>query len=262
MRLFEFGDLDVIPDYYHVYLRNYLTFFYKLFGYYKLWVPAFSEFIREVDSRKFMECCSGAGEALKLVASELDKKEFEDIEFLLSDIKPHPEFVKKINQSNDLSFRYIDKAIDVTKIEDDFNYPKIFINSFHHLSVEQVEKIFKVNFDQGNEIIVMEYVRNTLMGYLSMLMGPIIVFLTLPFVVRLKHLPLMAIFTYLIPLFPLMMLWDGCVSCLHEYSEKKLTQIVRRLNYSNVNIKASIKRNLFYPAGVSVIIFTFNSDES
>jgi len=262
MRLFEFGDLDGVSDYYHIYLRRYLGFFYKLFGYYKLWVPGFSEFIKEVHSTKIMECCSGSGETLELIRSQLNGKEFEKVEFLLSDIQPHPEFVKNINQSADTSLRYIEQSVDVTEMKEEFNYPKIFINSFHHFSEDQVENIFKVNFEQGNEIIIMEYVRNSLMGYLSMLMGPVIVFLTLPFVVKLKHLPIMAIFTYLIPLFPLMMLWDGCVSCLHEYSERKLTKLVKELGYNNVQIKSSIKRNLLYPAGVSVISFTFSPLES
>jgi len=257
MRFFEFGDLGWVPNLYHIYLRRYLGFFYKLFGYYKLWIPAFSEFIREVNKTKFMECCSGSGETLELIRSQLDKKEFLGIEFLLSDIQPHSEFVKNINQSCDPAFRYIDQSVDVTEMKSDFNHPKIFINSFHHFSEEQVKLIFDSNFNQGNEIIIMEYVRNSLMGYLTMLMGPIIVLLTLPFVVKFKHLPIMIVFTYLIPLFPLMMLWDGFVSCLHEYSVKKLTQLVKKLGHEKISIKGSIKRNILYPAGVSVVSFTF-----
>ena len=257
MRFVEFGDLSIVPDLYHVYLRRYLVFFYKVFGYYKLWVPAFSDFIANINSKKLMECCSGAGDPLVLIDSQLNKQRFADVSFLLSDIQPHSEFVDKFNKSDDARFRYIEQSIDVTKTKEEFNYPKIFINSFHHLSPVQVEGVLKENFDARNEIIIMEYVRNSFLGYLSMFVGPLVVLLTLPFIVRLKHLPVMVLFTYIIPLFPLMMLWDGVVSCKHEYSVGRLKKIIE-LAGLKFKINRTVKRSLMYPAGVSVITFTFS----
>jgi len=258
MRLFEFGDLKEMPSLYHLYLRRYLVFFYKVFGYYKLWVPAFSDFLEETKAEKIMECCSGAGEALELLESQLDSTQFNSVHYLLSDIQPRFEFVSKFNLEKEGRFHYIAESVDVTQLKVDLDCPKVFINSFHHFSQPQVENIFKSVLGNGNEILILEYVRNSLLGYLSMLMGPIVVLLTLPFVVKPKHFPIMALFTYLVPLFPLMVLWDGMVSCMHEYNAKQLRGIATGLGME-VTVKSSVTRSLFYPAGVSAIVI-MNAD--
>lgn len=258
MRLFEFGDLDCVPDLYHVYLRKYLVFFYKAFGYYNLWVPGFTNFVKKLKKKELMECCSGAGEPLQLIDARLDTNQVGSLSYLLSDIRPNPEIVDKFNQEG-LRFRYVSDSVDVTQDLEKFDCPKIFINSFHHFTNEQVEKIFLNNFKRKNEIIILEYVSKSFLGFFSMLVGPIVVIFTLPFVVKLRHLPVMMVFTYILPLFPLMMLWDGIISCLHEYSESNLKAIVKKLGYDlDVNVDVDFKRSVFYPAGVSVIAFTFS----
>ncbi|PPD20322.1 MAG: hypothetical protein CTY22_04695 [Methylomonas sp.] len=257
MRLFEFGDMDMVPELYHVYLRKYLTFFYKAFGYHRLWVPGFAEFILKIKKQDLMECCSGSGDVLLMIDAELDESKFKNIRYILSDIRPNPEFCGRINLMPGDRFKYLNESVDIVSKHAEYSYPKIFINSFHHFSKEQVVGIFNANLGNNNEIIIMEYVRKSFLGFLSMVVGPLVVFLTLPFVVRLKHLPVMAFFTYLLPIFPLMMLWDGIVSCLHEYSDKEIKQIIDEMGYK-VNIKSSVKRNLLYPAGVSVIGITFD----
>lgn len=261
MRLFEFGDLDCVPNWYHVYLREYLVFFYKVFGYYKLWVPAFTQFIKQTKAKEIMECCSGAGEPLVLIDAQLDRKEVGELNYFLSDIRPNPEVTKRFNQSENTRFHYIDKSVDVTQDLAEFDCPKVFINSFHHFTPDQVQKIMGYSFEHKNEIIILEYVRKSVMGVLSMVMGPIVVLLTLPFVVKLKDLPVMAFFTYLLPIFPLMMLWDGVVSCMHEYSEHYLRGVAKKFEY-DVEITAEIKRNFLYPAGVSIIAFTYPVSKS
>jgi hypothetical protein len=62
----------------------------------------------------------------------------------------------------------------------------------------------------------------------------------------------MLLFTYLIPLFPLMFFWDGVASCARAYTAKDIEQISSDLG-ADMNIDIYVKRNLFYPAGVTAI---------
>jgi len=261
-RLFEFGDLDCIPKWYHFYLRSYLVLFYRLFGYYKLWIPSLTDFIRQTQANTLLEYCSGSGEVMKLIAAELKDDEFKHVDFILSDLKPQPEFVEIINKHPESNgrFRYITDPVDATAILEGMDYPRIFVNSFHHFTPAQVEKIMKYNLERGNEVIILEYVRNTPLGYISMLTGALSIFLTLPFVIKLKDLPLMAFFTYVLPIFPLMVLWDGVVSCMHVYNQKQLTDIVKKIDIP-AHTTGMIKRSLFYPAGVTIFTVTFDRDK-
>jgi hypothetical protein len=231
-------------------MRRYLVFYYRLFRYYKLWIPAISEFIERTGSRSYLECCSGSGEILGLVVSNIPGKIADDRNFILSDIKPLPEFVNKINADRDSKIRYNETPLDATQIPAELNYPRIFINSFHHFAPETASRIIQSSVQDGQGIIILEYVRHSPLGYLSMLAGSLIILVTLPFVVAPRRLFLMALLTYAIPLFPLMFLWDGVVSCLRVYRPEELSSIATEAGIS-VEISSVVKRSLLYPAGVS-----------
>ena len=66
---------------------------------------------------------------------------------------------------------------------------------------------------------------------LAMLFSPISVLLTTPFIKPFKLGRLL--FTYLIPIVPLFVLWDGVVSCLRTYSVKEMETLVASLQHSD-----------------------------
>ena len=252
MRLFEFGDMEWAPGWYHVYMRRYLVFYYKLFQYFKLWIPAISDFIKNTGSTSYLECCAGSGEVLGLIVSRLPDNISHNKKFILSDISPLPEFVQQVNAKLDSNIRYSEIAIDATEIPKELDFPRIFINSFHHFTPDKAEQIIRSSMQNGQGIIILEYVRHTLLGYISMLAGTLMILVTLPFVVRLKDLPLMALLTYILPLFPLMFLWDGIVSCLRVYTAEKLSTIVSEQKIA-ADLSSVTKRSLLYPAGVLAV---------
>ena len=61
-----------------------------------------------------------------------------------------------------------------------------------------------------------------------MIFSPITVLLTTPFIRPFKFGRI--IFTYLIPIVPLFVLWDGIVSSLRTYSVKEMNKLVENLN--------------------------------
>lgn len=254
MRLFEFGDLKITPAIYRKYLREYLFFFYKIFGYYRLWLPYVSAFIIRTNKKVLMEHCSGDGRVLLLIESQLFGREFDEISYIQSDIRPDF-FAKKINQLNS-KFHYIEKKVDATRCNDYNKHPKIFINSFHHFTREQALKILEKNLKNRNEVIILEYCRNSILGYLSMFISLPVIFVTLPFRTDTKDLPMMFLFTYALPLFPLMVLWDGIISCLRSYSNMELAKIIYETGIE-AKLTTYIKSSIGYPAGVTVHTINF-----
>lgn len=252
MRLFEFGDMKWTPDWYHLYMRRYLVFYYRLFRYFRLWTPAISRFFESTGARSYLECCSGSGKVLELVISDLPEALLDGKSFILSDLNLLPEFVGQVNSIPDSKIRYYELPVDATRIPENLNYPRIFINSFHHFSPDDARQIIQSSIQSGQGLLILEYVRHSVLGYLSMLTGSSLILATLPFVVMPRHLPLMALFTYILPVFPLMFLWDGIVSCMRTYSPVEITRIISE---HGIPARTSdyTKRSLLYPAGVSAI---------
>jgi SAM-dependent methyltransferase len=257
-RWFEFGDKDWVPSWYHLYLRKYLVFFYKVFGYHKLWLPALSKFIEASGRKEFLELGSGGGEVMRMLVTRLPEELTSGKRFYLSDINPLPELVEHVNAGDVHSVSYIAEPVNALEIPDSLNFPRIFTNSFHHFRPEEVGQIVKQSAKLGTPVLVLEYVRNTPLAYLSMLMGPLVTVLTMPFIAKLRDLPVMLIFTYLIPLFPLMFFWDGLVSCARAYTRKDIEEITSNLG-DDICIDFYVQRNLFYPAGVTAISISPNT---
>ena len=255
MRLIEFGDLEWVPRWYDIYLREFLFFYYKLYGYYKLWTPALKDFFCKVPSKVYLECCSGSGEVLPLIIDHYFKKYplmngALPPKFLLSDLKPDSNFIQKKQDLKKGLFQYIESPLDATNIPSKWNHPRIFINSFHHLNPEIAEKAILNGSAEG--LIILEYVNTSILGFFSVFLGSLSIFFLLPFVVKLRDLPVMVLFTYFIPIFPLMVLWDGIVSCLHVYKEKDFVQILGK-NKIKAQLISYRKKSLLYPAGVTAI---------
>ena len=259
-RLEEFGDLNGVPQLYNYYLRIYLVVFYKLIGYHKLWIPALKKLLARTHKKTILEYGSGSGDALLLLSQEL-QEESQEFHFLLSDITPLPEFTQKINSQNLPHIRYIESSVNATQPGQWGDLPGVFINSFHHFNPEQAQNILKTAILNKGEILILEYTRNTLLAMILMFFGQPVILLSLPFVVRLKDLPLMVLFTYLIPLFPLMFLWDGLVSCWRTYSPKEIENLVKNVDDSHsVQVKSYAKGSLLYPAGATAIWLSYENE--
>lgn len=253
---FEFGDLEKTPQWYHLYLRKYLVFFYNLFGYYKLWIPSFEDYIKAKNPEKILELCAGSGDALPLIVSKMKNENIENIQFKMSDLKPNKEFIEKYNSDQNNQFTYSSTPVDASRPTAEQNCPKLFINSFHHFPENLARTILHNNLKNGNDIIIFEYVKSSFLGYISMVAGTFVSLLTIPFVVKLKHLPLMIFFTYLIPLFPLMFLWDGITSCYRAYTTEDIKELVKSLPLKNIEVTNDARRSLLYPAGTNAIYIT------
>ena len=248
-KLFEFGDLFWVPEFYHAFLRRFMGALYKVFGYHRLWLPELNRFINKAGGT-VMDPCAGSGYVNELLMKELGKK---DLRFYLSDfmIDKNPEFRERINNLGDDRIHYLEQPIDVLKDNPDFRCPKIFINSFHHFDNEQVAQIFKLNLSHGDDVLVLEYCDNSFMSYLSMLLGPLVAMIMLPFITERRLLLVTAIFTYLIPVVPLMLLWDGIVSSLRCYSNKSIKAVLKDAGFDDVTVTSTFRRSLLYPAGVT-----------
>ena len=60
-----------------------------------------------------------------------------------------------------------------------------------------------------------------------MVLSPITLLVSTPFISPFKFKRL--VFTYLIPILPILVLWDGVISCLRTYSSSELKELVQGL---------------------------------
>lgn len=255
---FEFGDLPKIPKFYHNFLRTLMSRLYELFKIHQLWIPHILAFCKENESTVIMDPCAGSGKVNQLIESEIQKDV--NIQFILSDIMTDraPMFADHINGLRNKRLQYISHSIDFLKSQNEYKQPKMFINSFHHFTNDQVIEILKASSQNSSNLLILEYCRKTFMSFISMILGPFIAMILFPIVVKKNDLIETFIFMYLIPIIPMMLLWDGVISSLRTYDKDDIENLLKRAGIDNYEITYSSGRSLLYPSGVTAMSIKFN----
>lgn len=255
---FEFGDIKEVPQFYHNYLRALMSLLYEYLHIHRLWLPMIRKFSQQNKGETLLDPCAGSGHVNLLIAKELEKEE--DFKFYLSDFMTDraPKFAKQINEANHPNIHYIEHSVDLLQMKDEVEFPKVFINSFHHFSPDQVAKIFRDHARVKKDILILEYCRKTPLNFFSMVTGPFIGMLLFPLIVEKKDILWSFIFVFIIPLIPLMLLWDGVISSLRTYSRMDIEKILLQEGIKDFKVEFKSARSLQYPSGVTGHLINFS----
>lgn len=193
---------------------------------YKPIVPIIEKGLRKSKTNRIIDLGSGGGGGLIWLNSEL-KKNIPDLRILLTDFYPNiPAFILTKRKAD--NFEYIEKRVDARNVPEELNGLRTQFLSLHHFRKNDAIQILQNAVDTNNSIAIFEAQERSMPSILAMIFSPISVLLTTPFIRPFKLGRI--IFTYLIPVVPLFVFWDGIVSSLRTYSIKEMNGLVENLN--------------------------------
>lgn len=134
------------------------------------------------------------------------------------------------------------KSIPISDFNTDTKGVYLFLNSFHQLNVKQAKEILSQIVNSKNPIIIVEGNNDSLWQVVGMtVFVPLTTLLTAPFVkpFRLTRL----LFTYIIPVLPLIITIDGCIALLKLYNPKDLLELTSSINAPKYEWKAGKNDN-------------------
>ena len=226
IHLFEFEDQKWFPNFLRNYGTDFLQFLSNKTKMYKPVIPIIKKGLAESGHNQFIDLGSGGGGGLVWLNSEL-KKDIADLKIILTDLYPNlPAFQLTSAQAD--NFEYLDQPVDARDVPKELKGLRTQFLSFHHFKPEDARLILQNAVDSGSPIAIFEGQERSIPSILAMLFSPITVLLTTPFI---RPFNLGRIFfTYLFPLVPLFVLWDGIVSSLRTYSVREMHELVQSLN--------------------------------
>ncbi len=227
--LFEFEDLPWLPGW----LRNLVTDVLRegvvLGGnVYRSVTPVLARIIREQRATRVVDLCSGSSGPWVRLKSGLNAQQV-DFELVFTDKYPNtPAFQAAVARIGDGRTTFVGESIDATTVPPHLTGIRTLFTSFHHLPPRTARRVLQDAYQQRTSICVFEFTGRTWIPILlSLLLGPILVWTQVP---RLRPLTLRRLlFTYLVPIAPLVVAWDGVVSNLRTYSTGELTDMTRDL---------------------------------
>ena len=220
LHLFEFGDLPWFPQVLRDAETAYLSVAYRLLPLGKPWAEKIASTLRSGEPAEILDLCSGAGGPLPSVLEELEKRGFQT-QVKLSDLYPNAEPALHPRMS------WVADPVDATQVPHNLTGVRTIFSGFHHFRPYGAKAILKSAFDSGRAICIFEGGQGTLAGILMMLLVPVNVLLLMPFARPFRWGYL--VFTYLIPMLPFIVFWDGVVSMLRIYSPQQMQELTHDL---------------------------------
>jgi hypothetical protein len=219
--LFEFGDQQWFPQLLRDAETAYLATSYRLLPRLRRrWVERLSTVLHAGEPAEILDLCSGAGGPIPSIVDELERHGYQ-ARVRLTDLYPNPK------TTSHPSVVWLAESVDATRVSPELAGVRTMFSAFHHFRPDAARAILKDAFDHRRAICIFEAGSGTLLAAATMLGVPLAVLALMPFSRPFRWA--YCAFTYLIPLMPLIVLWDGMVSLLRIYSPEQMKRLTEGL---------------------------------
>ncbi|MCP4438652.1 MAG: hypothetical protein GY810_06870 [Aureispira sp.] len=231
IHLFEFEDYEWFPNTLRICMTRYIVAIHKMLGTTPELKGIVAKALKHSTKPQILDMCSGSGGPMPEVVEELRKEEGnKDLKLTLSDLYPNLSAAKKINAKADPKFNYLTEPVDATDVGEGHEGVRTMVCSMHHMPPKVAKKILKSAKEDRQPICVFELSDNSIPKFLWWLAIPINIIMVLfitPFVRPMSWQQI--VFTYLIPILPLVIAWDGAVSNIRTYTLDDMDELLEGL---------------------------------
>ncbi|HEU4495466.1 MAG TPA: hypothetical protein VFR70_00275 [Flavobacterium sp.] len=247
IHLFEIEDQKWFPRFLRDYMTDFLQFLSNAAKIYKPVLNVLTEKLLASRTHHIIDLASGGGGGLLWLNAELREK-VPDLKITLTDYFPNVRaFQNTKNQAGNIDF--IAESVDARNVPARLSGFRTQFLSFHHFRPDDAKRILQNAINSKNPIAVVEAQDRSLPSVLAMVFSPLSVILTTPFIrpFRIGRL----FFTYVLPIIPLCVLWDGLISCFRTYTVREMKELVEQLeNKEEFEWSIGKEKNVLYLIGL------------
>lgn len=245
IQLFEFEDFSWFPSWLRDCMTRFIVAMHKLLGSSEDLAALIARALKHTDQKQVLDLCSGGGGPMKWVKDDLQSKHgVTDLKVTLSDLYPHKGAIKKINNDGDADYTYIEEPLNATDVPDSQKGVRTLVCSMHHMNPATAKSILKDAKDDKQPIVVFEISDNSspkAIWWLAMPINFLMVFFVTPLIRPMTFQQLF--FTYVIPLLPFFIAWDGAVSNARTYTQKDWEIVLKDLQSDDYTWETGVIKN-------------------
>lgn len=230
MHLFEFEDLHWFPKFLRNYLTDFLQYVSNAFDIYKPIIPILEKGLEKAETNQIIDIASGGGGGWLSLSKHLFA-ENKDLKIILTDYFPNISAFEQTIKSGSDNFEFVSESVDACNVPTNLKGLRTQFLSFHHFQPESARRILQNAVESNSPIAIFEAQERSLICFIAMLISPLNVLISTPFIRPFSVARL--IFTYLIPIIPLIVLWDGIVSALRTYSIDEMKDLITNVENSS-----------------------------
>jgi hypothetical protein len=228
MPLFEFHDQPWFPVLFRDYVTDGLQAVLSLGGIYRGSAPRLKNAFETCKASRVVDLCSGGSGPWPWLQESLRDGQGRVAEICLTDLYPNTAAFERMQQESHGTITYWPESVDATKVPAQLTGFRTIFSSFHHFPKPQAIGILQNAVDNRQGIGIFEAARchpitlaqTTLMFFGGLVTAPLI----RPF--RFSRL----FWTYILPVIPFFLWYDGVISCLRAYSTTQLREMIATLH--------------------------------
>ena len=224
LHLFEIEDQSWCPATLRDAATAYLRLSTRIGGQAQHLVPTLARALERSGRDHVLDLCSGGAGPLPELLAGIEAQGGKRVTARLSDLYPNLSAFALVTERSEGRIGFETRPVDAADVPADLDGFRTLFNAFHHFRPEAAQRVLQNAVEAGRPIGVFELVSRTPLAAVGILLGALGTLLLMPFVRPLRASWLL--FTYAIPLIPLLVLWDGLVSCLRVYSESELCELL------------------------------------
>ena len=249
--LFEIEDLPWCPRTLRDALTDYLQFVLVATKPYAAMVPLLATALQRTGARRVLDLCSGAAGPwlwLQPVLAEMGAS----VSVCLTDKYPNTEAFARLSSLTNQAISYHPQPVDAARVPGELPGFRTMFTAFHHFRPQQARAVLGDAVCQREGIGVFEAGQRSSLAILLTLLAPLVLIVVTPLIRPFRWSRLL--WTYLIPLVPLVTLFDGLVSCLRIYNVHELKDLAAGFDSSDYHWEIGTVQSKTAPVPITYLI--------
>jgi hypothetical protein len=228
MQLIEFHDQPWFPGFLRDQVTDVLQLILQLGNFYQPIVGRLRRVVENARAHQILDLCSGAGGPW--LYKDFDRQDSSSVPVCLTDKYPNASAFTRAQIASRNRILFHAAPVNATEVPPELDGFRTIFTSFHHFPSREAQAILldAVNRQQG--IAIFEVPGRHILTIVLTLLVPVAGLLVTPFLRPFRWSRLL--FTYVIPVVPLVLWFDGIVSCLRVYPPPELAELTERLSFA------------------------------
>ncbi|WP_299825235.1 class I SAM-dependent methyltransferase [uncultured Pontibacter sp.] len=237
LQLFELEDQRWFPHVVRQGMLDYLRFMITKLETYEAALPLLEELLVKTKQHHIIDLCAGAGGGIAGIREGLSKRMAATITVTLTDLYPNLDAYEYLQNESKGAIDFIPEPVNALNVPENLHGVRSIFSSFHHFPPQIAQSILQDAVNKRAAIGIFEGAKKSWTEMLLLwLTFPFAIIFVTPFIRPFKFSRLF--FTYVIPLIPLGILWDGTVSLLRIYPPGKLQKMANKVSGTSYTWKA------------------------
>jgi hypothetical protein len=227
IHFFEIEDQSWCPPVIRAGITDYLQFVINAAKPYAPVAQRLAAAIRSSRTSDVVDLCSGAGGPWLTLVDAVETSNGRP-RVTLTDRWPNVAAFERLCEVTNGAIRYNESPVDARHVPPELRGTRTLFSSLHHFRPDDARAVLRDAAKSGATIAVFEATHRSVATILVTLLAPIAVLLVTPAIRPFRWSRLF--WTYLVPVIPLVTLFDGIVSCLRTYTPAELMELTQGID--------------------------------